>query len=133
MACHPNTQTPKIPPTQPASGATGHPTTPIRHIFQVVKRISGTFGWLCHERKRASQWVWQVWALFAYGSYRTSRIRSGCRSQLKFLSPSVPIEQSCYILSPSFSLDTLHYLRLTSNSRGAQTELATCALSNAIV
>lgn len=29
----------------------------IWEIFQVVKRISGTFGWLCHDEPQ-SEWAW---------------------------------------------------------------------------
>lgn len=68
----------------------------IWEIFQVVKRISGTFGWLCHDEPQ-SEWAWSQPSLIPPLSYRPLEplhmpvivyrrwhIRSVRRSQLKF-------------------------------------------------
>lgn len=76
LSCHPARPLPahSLPPFARQS---------IWEIFQVVKRISGTFGWLCHDEPQ-SEWAWSQPSLIlpppplvratAYASYRISQM-----------------------------------------------------------
>lgn len=77
LSCHPLRPFPanRLPPFTRQS---------IWEIFQVVKRISGTFGWLCHDEPQ-SEWAWSQPSLIpppfpppvratAYASYRISQM-----------------------------------------------------------